>query len=79
MKTTDWKDDIEKKYLEDSMECRTLSGSFDTLISDIESLLKKQRENCAEEYMKLFENCGVIDKITWQSILNAPEPGGGSE
>ena len=37
-----WEDKLEKKYLDESMECRTLSGSFDTLISDIESLLKKE-------------------------------------
>ena len=76
MKTTDWKDDIEKKYLEDSMECRTLSGSFDTLISDIESLLKKQRENCANEYKKQFYS--QMNPMSYGQIMtaiqNAPEP-----
>ena len=58
-----WEDKLEKKYLDESMECRTLSGSFDTLISDIESLLKKRddalktlamiglQSRCYEEYI----------------------------
>ena len=68
-----WKDELKKLVPKKSsydLISRTDAENF------IESLLKKQRENCAEEYMKLFENCGVIDKITWQSIINAPEPGG---
>ena len=41
----------------------------------IKSLLKKQRENCAEEFFKKF-NIKQSFNESMKQILNAPEPGG---
>ena len=82
MKTTDWKDELKKKWYlhtrKEGQQPYKAELSFTTceeeVIEFIESLLKKQRESCAGQIHKMIVPQSKAEYI--HAILNAPEPGG---
>ena len=76
-KIKDMIDDVDEKMKTSFMD--GVNYAIDKSKPIIESLLKKQRENCAEEFNKLFKKRTSKLKDYPNAIRNAPEPEGGSE
>lgn len=70
-----WKDELRNQWYLHNL---TGQGAFTTCVEEvidfIEDLLKKQRENCANNY-HIGTKIKNLDSAAYNKILIAPEPG----